>query len=231
MSQPVRTAIRISTALGTLGAALIATIWFALRPWYTHWGATPEEARCPLPGDDLIAQPHPLSVRTKAISIAAPAARVWPWLVQLGQGRGGLYSYEWLENLLGMEMHNADRVMPEFQQLRVGDLVRMGPDGKAPPAFEVAQIDPGSVLVIGHRNAGGDGWHDTYAFVLEPIDAQTSRLLHRSRAEALFAFDRALEPGYFVMERGMLLGIKQRAERNHGAALAAPGDTAALPSD
>lgn len=215
MSQPTHMVIRVSAALGAIGAALIGTIWFVLRPWYTYWGATHEEARCPLPGDELIAHPHQLSIRTKAITIDAPTARVWPWLMQLGQGRGGLYSYEWIENLLGMEMHNADRIISELQQLSVGDLVRMGPEGKAPPPFEVAQIIPGSVLVIGHRDQDGVSWHDTYTFVLEPIDAQTSRLIHRSRARALFAFDRALEPGYFIMERGMLQGIKHRAERNY----------------
>ena len=224
MSQPMRVFLRVLAPLTAAGAAAIGLIWVALRPWYTRWGATNDELRRALPGDQLIARPHPLSVRTKAITIAAPAARVWPWLVQLGQGRGGLYSYEWLENLLGMEMHNADRIRPEWQHIQVGDLVRMGPDGKAPPPFVVALIDPGRVLVIGHRNQHDTGWHDTYTFVLEPIDAHSTRLIHRSRAQALFSFDRALEPGYFIMERGMLLGIKQRAERNQGTALLAPGD-------
>lgn len=222
MSPMPRTMLRLLATAGALGAATFGTVWFALRPWYTHWGATPEEARRTLPGDELIAQPHPLSVRTKAVTIDAPAARVWPWLVQLGQGRGGLYSYEWIENLIGMEMHNADRIIAEFQHIRVGDLVRMGPEGKAPPPFVVERIEPGKLLVIGHRDSGGASWHDTYAFVLEPIDARSCRLIHRSRARALFSFDRTLEPGYFIMERGMLLGIKRRAERNHGLGLAAP---------
>lgn len=194
-------------------------VWFALRPWYSAWGATAGEQRRTLPGDELIDTPHPASLRTKAVTIDAPAARVWPWLVQLGQGRGGLYSYEWVENLLGMEIHNADQIHPEWQALRVGDPIRMGPDGKAPPPFIVAQIAPGRALVLGHHNAQGTGWRDTYAFVLEPIDAQHTRLIHRSRARELFAFDRALEPGYFLMERAMLLGIKQRVERNLGVAL------------
>lgn len=194
----------------------ILFIWFALRPWYSHWGATPDEVQRQLPGDELIAAPHPLSQRTKGITIQASAAQIWPWLMQLGQGRGRLYSYEWIENLLGMEMHNADRIVPAWQQLNVGDPIRMGPEGKAPPPFTVVQIVPNRALVIGHRNTTGTGWHDTYAFVLEPIDANTTRLLHRNRASKLFSFDRPLEPGYFLMERAMLRGIRQRAERNRG---------------
>ena len=204
---------------GVLGASFtvaVLLIWFALRPWYTNWGATAAEAQRVLPGDELIAAPLPMSLRTKAITINATPAEIWPWLVQMGQGRGGLYSYEWLENALGMEMHNADQIIPELQQLQIGDPIRMGPEGKAPPPFLVAQIVPGRALVIGHRNAQKSAWRDTYAFVLEPIDAQHTRLLHRNRAAEQFGIDRALEPGYFLMERGMLLGIRQRAERNRG---------------
>jgi hypothetical protein len=197
----------VPAALVAAGAAF----WFALRPWYNRWGATAAEARRTLPGDELIPAPHRLSQRTKAVTIDAPAEAVWPWLAQMGQGRGGLYSYEWLENLIGMEMRNADRIVPEWQRLQVGDLVRMGPEGKAPPPFVVAAIEPGRALVIGHRDPTGAAWRDTYAFVLERLDARTTRLIHRNRAQAVWVWD-LLEPGYFVMERRMLLGIKERAE-------------------
>ena len=209
--------VRLATGAAVALTAGFLLVWFALRPWYTRWGATDFELRRALPGDELLPVAHPLSQRTKAVTIDAPPERVWPWLMQLGQGRGGFYSYEWVENLLGMEIYNADKLMPVWQNLQVGDLVRMGPDGKAPPPYIVAQIVPWRALVLGHRNQQG-GWHDTYAFVLEPAGAGATRLIHRSRAEALFAFDRALEPGYFLMERAMLLGIRQRAERSPGTA-------------
>src|SRR4051812_27774531 len=90
----------VSAVLALAGSAF----WFAVRPWYTDWGATDDEVRRPLPGDDLIPAPHPLSLRTKAITIDAPVDLVWPWLMQLGQERGGWYSYEWFENLLGMQI-------------------------------------------------------------------------------------------------------------------------------
>lgn len=214
----ITTRMAVPAVLGLTGLVF----WFVIRPWYAHWGATDDEVRRALPGDELIAAPHPLSLRTKAVTIDAPADQVWPWLVQMGQGRGGLYSYEGVENLLGMEMHNAERIVPEWQTLHVGDLVRMGPDGKAPPPFVVARIVPGRALILGHHDEAGTGWHDTYAFVLEPIDGQTTRLIHRNRAQTMWVWD-VLEPGYFVMERGMLLGIKARAEQAATASAATLG--------
>ena len=87
-----------------------------------RWGATTAELQRPLPGDDLV--PHSRAGYTQAITIRAPVAAVWPWLVQIGQGRGGFYSYEGLENLVGCDIHNAERVLPEFQILASGDLLR-----------------------------------------------------------------------------------------------------------
>jgi hypothetical protein len=199
-----------------LGAGII-TYPLLLRPWYLNWGPTAEEATAALPGDDLV--PDAPTQYTRAITIAAPATAVWPWLVQLGQGRGGLYSYEWLENLIGCEMTNADRVHPEWQQVAVGDYVRMYPEGKGPPPFRVAAIIPGEALILGHTEglaAPGPGvaWSDTWAFVLRPIDAAHTRLLLRTRTHGWGApvLEGLLEPGVFVMERGMLRGIKDRAE-------------------
>ena len=102
-----------------LGAALYVVV---ARPRINHWGATDQEHRATWPGDHLVAQPS--FVWTNAITIRAPAAQVWPWLVQLGQGRGGLYSYDWLENLIGCDVHSTDRILPPFQTpLQVGDRV------------------------------------------------------------------------------------------------------------
>ena len=115
--------------LAALPAALVTaagTYWFVLRPWHLVWGATASEVESVWPGDHLI--PHPMGECTHAITINRPAAAVWPWLAQIGQGRGGFYSYAWLENLLGCRMENADRIMPEHQQLRVGDPILDAPE-------------------------------------------------------------------------------------------------------
>ena len=97
----------------------------------------------PLPGDDLVANPALES--TRAITIQAPASTIWPWLVQLGQGRGGFYSYQRLENLIGSDIHNADSIVPEYQDLKVGDQVRISREG---PAFEVAAVERDSTLIL-----------------------------------------------------------------------------------
>jgi hypothetical protein len=188
------------------------TYWLGLRPWHIRWGATDEEIHQPLPGDGIVQ--HPRNWATRAISIDAPTAAVWPWIVQLGQGRGGLYSYDWLENLVGCDIHSTNRIIPEEQYLEVGDIIRLGPEGY--PVYPVAAIEPGRVLVLGGDDPqlGAHSW----VFCLEPIDEQTTRLLVRSRGDypptlANFLIWRVItEPLHFVMERKMLLGIKQRAE-------------------
>ena len=115
-----------------------------------NWGSTKAERAALLPGDELV--PEPATVTTRAVDIAAPAEDVWPWLVQLGQDRAGMYSYDWLENLSGLHIHSADRIHPEWQQLAVGDRVRLVPTGWGPLpsglALPVARIEPGRSLVL-----------------------------------------------------------------------------------
>ena len=200
-------------ATALIVVALFGLYQAALRPWFARWGATAQEVSMQLPGDELVQVPDSL---TRAVTVQASAAEVFPWLLQLGWERGGLYSYDWLENLMGLGFVNADRVHPEWQQTKVGDLVSMGPPGKAPLPYIVAQIIPDRAVVLGHRTADGAGWTDSWQFVLNPVDARTTRLLLRTRSNfsdgsmrAIFA---VIEPAVFVMERGMLLGIKERAE-------------------
>lgn len=194
-------------------AALFGLYQAALRPWFANWGATAQEVSMQLPGDELVPAPGSL---TRAVTVQAPAANVFPWLLQLGWERGGLYSYDWLENLMGLGFVNADRIHPEWQQTKVGDLVSMGPPGKAPLPYIVARILPDRAVVLGHRTDDGAGWTDSWQFVLVPVDAHSTRLLLRTRSNftdgAMRAIFAVIEPGVFVMERGMLLGIKQRAE-------------------
>jgi hypothetical protein len=202
--------IRLARGLAFIalsGAFSLSVYLIVIRPWHLTWGATAAEARQPLPGDDVVA--HPVYQYTRAITIDAPAAAVWPWLVQIGQGRGGYYSYDWLENLFGCDIHSADRILPEFQRLAVGDTVRMYREGGGPPPFIVVAIDPGRALVLG----GGDSY--SWAFVLQPIDAQSTRLIVRARSYSdppWVAPLAGVEPITFFMEQKMLRGIKQRAE-------------------
>ena len=101
-------------------------------------------SRSPMPGDELVSRP--MLGYTRAITIDAPPDDVWPWLVQIGQGRGGLYSFDGLENLVGCDIHSADRILPDFQRLEVGDLIRLGPPGY--PCFRVAHVEPAASLVL-----------------------------------------------------------------------------------
>lgn len=203
--------VMIGTALAAAGAGALAAYVCRIRPWHLRWGATDEELNDPLIGDELV--PHPKLKATHAVTINAPAADVWPWLVQMGQRRGGFYSYTWLENLVGCHMRNADEIVPEWQNLKVGDKVWLHP--KAPPV-EVAAMEPRRAIVL-------KPWG---AFVLHPIDEKTTRMIIRSQGGyepdlknvvLNFLLWRVFyEPAHFIMERKMLLGIKKRAERLGG---------------
>jgi len=196
-----------------LGAAAIAVTILTsplLRPWYSKWGASGVEVSKRLPGDERVSDPTLQS--TRAITIQAPMAEVWPWLVQMGQGRGGLYSYERLENLAGCGMENADRILPEHQHVAVGDKVRLS-QADSTPYFVVTAIEPGRAIIL-----GGDDPPTTWAFVLESIDENSTRLIIRFRQQYEPSLGNVIgwrvftDPITFVMERKMLQGIKVRVE-------------------
>jgi len=182
------------------------------RSLYSKWGATASEAEMPIAGDQFV--PTPKLQSTRAITINAPAEDVWPWLVQMGQGRGGLYSYERLENLAGCDMHNADQILPEHQQLEVGDKIRLVPEGRE-PYFLVSAIEPGKAIIL-----GGDDPPTTWMFVLEPTNENTTRLLIRWRQDYdsglgnFIGWRLVTDPINFVMERKLMQGVKVRAETN-----------------
>jgi hypothetical protein len=218
-------ATRALAAGMTAGLAAAGGYAGVVRPWMLHWGATAGEACRPLPGDDVVARPR--YQQTHAVTIEAPPTAVWPWLVQLGQGRGGLYSYDWLENLVGCDIHSADRIIPGLQRLDPGDVIRLVPeDWRTPLWLRVAEVQPERALVL---TASGDRpgtlraglpW-PSWAFVLEPEGQDATRLIVRWRSDfeptlaGRLANKYLLEPVHFVMERRMLLGIRQRAERGH----------------
>ena len=134
----------IENILGAVQVAGTLLLSPLLRSGYNRWGTRPDEFRQSLPGDELV--PQPQMGYTRAITIAAPPQAVWPWLAQLGQGRGGLYSYDGLENLAGCNIHSTQRILPEHQNLQPGDLIRLGPKGY--PCFSVASVEPGRSLVL-----------------------------------------------------------------------------------
>ena len=183
------------------------------RPWHSRWGSTRAELTATLPGDSLVPNAH--YTIQHAVTIRATPAEVWPWLAQLGQDRGGFYSYDWLERAIGDDIRNADRIHPEWQTIRKGDLVRatqpdyLGGRLGREIGWRVVEIEPGRVLALG-------GWG---AFVLEPTADGNTRLIVRSRGNAqpnvvLAPFGLLVfEPAHFVMERAMLRGIKARAEQ------------------
>ncbi|MGI9006947.1 MAG: hypothetical protein ACR2FU_12270 [Streptosporangiaceae bacterium] len=193
----------------TAAGALVAAYPLLMRSRCLTWGATPDEARQRLPGDELL--PGAQMITTRAIGIDAPAEAVWPWLIQMGSGRAGAYSYDWIENLFGLDMHSASVILPQFQDLKLGDELPMG---RGRPAMRVVRLDPGHVFAL--QVAGGN-W--VWIFALLPLDGGT-RLLSRNRislpsasAPARAAWSLLMEPGSLIMERKMLLGIKERAER------------------
>jgi hypothetical protein len=211
------------SAVAIAKSVLLGVLIVLVRPWYLTWGATPDEAARRLPGDEIVVDARGNASTTRAITINAPAAQVWPWLAQLGQDRGGFYSYAVLENLVGCELQNADRVHPEFQNWKLGDKLWMYPPHKLHGMGHamLAGYEPGRALAFATRQTGTPEWapyDGSWSFVLDPVDAQTTRLLVRGRAggpRSAFGsvFDRVIfEPVHFAMERKMLFGIKARAE-------------------
>jgi hypothetical protein len=202
---------------------LVVLIWGAyqllIEPWQMHWGASDAEVGAVLPGDALIPNRQG-DQSTRGITIEATPAEIWPWLVQMGADKGGLYSYTSLERMAQCPQVNADRIHPEWQDLKPGDLLRMCPENSGPPPFQVAAIQPEAALIVGHpaqneaELALGLEWVDAWSFILQPVDADTTRLLIRSRLGMDASWRHILEFGVFIMERGMLRGIRDRAEGN-----------------
>jgi hypothetical protein len=118
-------AARILRPILIAGALLPWVYLLIVRPWHLRWGATGEDVRKRFPGDELVL--HPTLESTRAVTIGAPTEEVWRWLVQLGQDRGGFYSYDRLENLAGADIHNLEQIGPQMQHLKVGDFVPMAP--------------------------------------------------------------------------------------------------------
>jgi hypothetical protein len=188
---------------------LLVLYAFPIRQWISRWGARPSDLARVMAGDGLLV--NPTYSGTMAIIVNAQPEHIWPWLVQIGYQRGGLYSYDWLDRLFGyLDRPSATRILPEFQNLAVGDVIPLGRG----PSWPVGVIEPNRALVLDMRNVGGFDW--VWQFGLYPIDDKRTQLVSRSRVRTRTAWARlatyAIEPAGFLMTRRMLRGLKHRAE-------------------
>jgi hypothetical protein len=204
---------RYAASAIAIGLAVAAYIRFA-RPRQLRWGATDQESGRSLPGDDLIDNPD--LTATRAITVGTSAEQVWPWIAQLGQGRGGFYSYDALENLVGCDIHSADQIVPEWQAITVGDQVKLHPE----VGLGVAMVEQGRALVLRGgvpMGAAPPPYDFTWAFVVREQPDGTTRLLVRERYAYIQQWAPLLvEPVAavsFMMSQRMLRGIRDRAER------------------
>lgn len=207
-----RTPITIAIALGIAGAAHAKL----LRPWYRSWGASAAEIARPMPLDDRIGDPTVTT--TRAITVHARPEQIWPWIVQMGEPpRAGYYSYTWIERLQGLQIENTERILAEFQTLNAGDSLDQAGN------MTVLAIDPGRSIVLGPPDVY-DWLKSTWVIALYPVDERSTRLVTRLRARMSFVgmlralpppvwpFWLFIDPGVFVMERKMMIEIKQHAE-------------------
>jgi hypothetical protein len=212
--------------LGLIVAAAVAvTLLTVLRGRALTWGATPDDLAQTWPGDEL--SPDAVMVSTRAITIAAPRETVWSWLVQIGQDRAGFYSYTWLENIFRCAMPRVDRIVPEWQQRGLGDIVWLARRDRyhGEARQRVVRVDRGSVLSLASPSDWGRlvrheaGVEGTWTFILVAEGPDKTRLIVRSRGPAApTLFGRlfwlaVFEPAHFIMERKMMLRIRSLAER------------------
>jgi hypothetical protein len=193
-----------------VAALTVAAIyWLPVRRWFGRWGTTPEELARAMPGDALI--PDPTEMSMQSVTVNAPPEDIWPWLVQIGYQRGGLYSYDWLDRLFGfLDRPSATRILPEFQQLAVGDKIPWGHNTE----LTVGALEPLRGLALSYET---DGFKWVWQFGLYPVDDQRTRFVTRGTERVpsnLFWWlvMRVFEPASFIMTRRFLLGVKERAE-------------------
>lgn len=197
-------------------AGVIALL-YAARRYCRNWGTTKEETHTRLPGDELVRRPSVQS--TEGVWIDAPPSAIWPWLVQIGQDRGGLYSLDTVADLVGLDYENAHRVHPEWQQLTAGDTIRLAPEGwlglRHGLKLTVEQVTPERTLVL--RGAPpGFPWEAVWSFHLLPRWQDRCRFLVRTRARLRHPGEvlgvELAGPVTSLVARGLLLGIKRRVD-------------------
>lgn len=209
----IQFAIVLTIVILVLGTGVYV---MAIRPWHLRWGTTDDENTGPLPGDSV--KPDAGIQVTHAITINAPPRIVWQWLLQLGQGRGGFYSYDWLESFFGLRIHNVEELRPELQDLRVGDFIQAAPEGwlggrfKEKAGWVVVTNNTESSLILRDLLE-----HGTWAFILRSQGSNKTRLIIRARGNKPKGLMKLLhyglfEPAHFLMERKMMITLKRLAE-------------------
>lgn len=207
-----------------MAAVGIATLYKAhVQPWIYTWGAREDEVTATLPGDDLVDPDTPRT--TRALSIDATRDDVWPWLAQIGENRGGFYSYSVLERAVGAQVHNADVIHPEWQQLQVGDTIWLARRYGPRPRQIVAAVETGSHLVLVSpadfgRLQRGEKASGYWCFVLCPEIGRTRLIVRGSGGTVGHAW---FDIPHFVMEQKMMRGIAQRSQRTRGLSRPSPG--------
>ena len=196
--------------LGVAGSVALPVYYLLVRRWHARWGATDEEVQRAMPGDDLVE--NAWDVTTRAVTIRATPAEIWPWLLQMGYRRGGMYSNDWIDKVMGvLDEPSSWEILPEFQHLEVGDVIPIGGSG---PDWPVKSIEPFKSLVLDIRDSGVD---ISWSFGLCELDEEHTRFVLRIRIRLaplmqLLSFIPISDLGQFLMVRWMLLGIKARAE-------------------
>jgi hypothetical protein len=206
--------VTIIIGVAILGLIALLVHALAIRPWYLRWGATDAEVERAMPGDDLVKDSPHVSNRaiTNAVTIKGRPTDIWPWLVQMGRGRGGMYSYDWIDRLMGVLDHDsAWEVLPQYQHLEVGEAIPIG----GGPSWPVQAIEPNRSLVL---DIPAPGTRIIWSYGLHELDEAYTRLVLRitysttlNRLLAVLLVQ-VIDPGSFLMTRKHLLGIKQRAE-------------------
>jgi len=206
--------VRCRYAAGVSAVGFVAAYILVARPRQLRWGASAQECEASLPGDDLITSPD--LVATRAVTVRTSVGRVWPWIAQMGQGRGGFYSYDFVENLAGCDIHSADRIVAEWQDIKIGDEIKLAPA----VGLEVTALEPRRSLVLRGGAPMGNTpppYDFTWAWVLRDEPGGTARLLVRERYAYTRPWARFLvepvEAVSFVMTDKMLRGIRDRAEQ------------------
>jgi hypothetical protein len=205
----------IAFGAGIAGGAAFSVYWLALRPRHMRWGATDAEVKRAMAGDDSVE--HPIHVTTRAVTIRAKPTEVWPWLVQMGYGRGGMYSYDFVDRVMGiLDRESTWQILPEYQQLKAGDVIPMG----SGPSWPVVALEPCRSIVL---NIQEPGVHVTWSYLLEERGWRLTRLVLRVRTwleikPPMIPLLALMDPGEFLMVRKHLLGIKARAEALAGSA-------------
>ena len=198
--------------VGVIGITLYQPL---IRPWHARWGATDEEVLMELPGDAIVT--GEVSQTTRGIAVHAATTQIWPWLLQLGQGRGGMFSYDFLENLAGCDIHTLNTIDPALQNLQVGDPILMGPQ-EGLPYYRVVLLAPQKALVLQSINRVTGAPGETWGFYLIEQSSSLTRLVVRHRTPLSLERTEQVVNGFFdpivfLMEHRMLYGIRDHAEK------------------